>query len=658
MRLGGLSLGFALIALACAFSTVLPQTSSLAGRSSPNLEQSFLGNGLGFCAASVRALYVRAAAAALAAEAQTAEPEPPVVRVPDVTPPAPAAPETPAPSDRVTVFVAKNFVTMDPGWPEATAVAVQNGRILSVGSLDDLKPWLDKFPHDIDDRFADKVIYPGFIEPHGHPLLGGIALSRPPLTFFPLANPYGPPFPGVKSKDEAIAKLKDYVADAESPTDAVIAWGYDIVAMGGHLDRVFLDSITKTQPLIVWDASEHFVYANSAAIETYGITPDVVAKTLGAGRQPDGQSNGQFLGVIAAETILLKPLQDLLKPPQALKIMKYLADLGQQAGITTTGDLMFGGINLELELALAKAFFDRPDALVRVVPVVDGATFAKTYGEQATQKALDLKATSNDRIMFNGVKFFSDDAFVSLGMEVKDPGYIHPDKYKGLFLFTSFADFVQAMTPWWEAEFHIHVHSNGNAGNQATIDALAELQAGKPRFDHRFTIEHYGISTYAQARQIKALGGVVSTNPYYLYARSDLNVGEIGTDRASLASRIGTLIAEGVIVSLHADTPVAPPRPLEEVWIAVNRVGALSNEVRGPGERVSVDRALRMITIDAAYTLGVDDRVGSIETGKLADFTVLGDDPRTVDKMAIKDIPVVATILGGRVIMTSDTRKP
>ncbi|MGH6805022.1 MAG: amidohydrolase family protein, partial [Methyloceanibacter sp.] len=355
-------------------------------------DRSILTSGYGFCAASVRALYVRAAAAVLAAQAQTAEPEPPVVRVPDVAPTI-AAPGTvpPAPNDRVTVFTAKKFVTMDPGWPEATAVAVQDGRILSVGSLDDLKPWLDKLPHDIDDRFADKVLYPGFIEPHGHPLLGGIALSRPPLTYFPLANPYGPPFPGVKSKEEATAKLKEYVADAKSPDDAVIAWGYDIVAMGGHIDRDFLDSITKTQPLIVWDASEHFVYANSAAIEKYGMTPEVVAKTLGAGKRPDGQSNGQFLGVIAAETILLKPLQSLLAPNEALKIMKYLADLGQQAGITMTGDLMFGGINLEVELALAKAFFDRPDALARVVPVVDGATFAKTYGEQAIQKALDLK---------------------------------------------------------------------------------------------------------------------------------------------------------------------------------------------------------------------------------------------------------------------------
>jgi predicted amidohydrolase YtcJ len=428
--------------------------------------------------------------------------------------------------------------------------------------------------------------------------------------------------------------------------------------MGGHLDRDDLDAITTTQPLIVWDASEHFVYANSAAIKKYGITPEVVANTLGAGKLPDGESNGQFLGVIAAETILLKPLQQLLAQDQALGIMKYLADLGQQAGITTTGDLMFGGVNLELETKLAKAFFDRDDALERVVPVVDGATFAKTFGDQAVQKALDLKASSNDRIMFNGVKFFSDDVFVSLGMQVQNPGYIHSDKYKGLFLFSSLPDFVNAITPWWNAGFHIHVHSNGNAGNQGTIDALAELQAEHPRFDHRFTIEHYGISTPAQARQMKALGGIVSTNLYYLYARSDLNVDQIGTDRASLASRIGTLVREGVVVSLHADTPVAPSRPLEEVWIAVNRIGALSGKVRAPDERVSVDQALRMITIDAAYTLGVDDEVGSIESGKRADFTVLDADPRDVEPMAIRDVPVIATILGGRVIMTSHTRKP
>ena len=82
----------------------------------------------------------------------------------------------------ITVFVAKKIVTMDPGWPMATAVAVRDGKILSVGSLEDLRPWLQLVPYRIDRTFADKILLPGFIEPHGHPVLGGTSLTRPLLT--------------------------------------------------------------------------------------------------------------------------------------------------------------------------------------------------------------------------------------------------------------------------------------------------------------------------------------------------------------------------------------------------------------------------------------------------------------------------------------------
>ena len=141
--------------------------------------------------------------------------------------------------------------------------------------------------------------------------------------------------------------------------------------------------------------------------------------------------------------------------------------------------------------------------------------------------------------MFNGVKFYADDAFVSLGMEMQWPRLSStPDRYKGLFMFNSTEDFIDAMRPWWNAGFPIHVHSNGIGGNQITLDALASLQAEKPRFDHRFSFEHFGISTTAQGRQLKALGAVVSTNPYYVSQRADLNADQIGTDRASLAARM------------------------------------------------------------------------------------------------------------------------
>lgn len=193
------------------------------------------------------------------------------------------------------MFTAKRIVTMDPGWPEATAVAVQNGRILSVGTLDDLQPWLRKFTYAIDRRFEQNVIYPGFVELHSHPLIGRTSLTRPPLSYFPLPNPWGPTFPGVKDKAAAFAKLAECVA-ADQRGEVLVSWGYDVVAMGGTIDRAELDTVSATTPILVWDASEHFVFGNSAAIEKLGLTPALAKQVPGIGLTPSGELDGQFLG--------------------------------------------------------------------------------------------------------------------------------------------------------------------------------------------------------------------------------------------------------------------------------------------------------------------------------------------------------------------------
>ena len=275
-------------------------------------------------------------------------------------------PATADESRAITVFVARKIVTMDPGWPAATAVAVQNGKVVSVGSLADLKPWLDSAPHTIDKTFADKILFPGFIEPHGHPVLGGTSLTRPLLTYLPTPSPYGPAFPGVKTKQQAFARLREYVGKATSSDETVLSWGYDVVAMGGqHLTKGELDEISTTQPILVWDASEHFVYANSAALRKYAVTrADTRSNGVMAG--PDGEPNGQFLGTTAAHRILEKPLVELFQPEVALRNVRYLMDLSRQHGITTTSDLAFGAVNLQLEQVLFDTLFrgsEEPDAL-------------------------------------------------------------------------------------------------------------------------------------------------------------------------------------------------------------------------------------------------------------------------------------------------------
>jgi predicted amidohydrolase YtcJ len=552
----------------------------------------------------------------------------------------------------ITVFVAKKIVTMDPGWPAGTAVAVRDGRVLSVGTLDDLKPWLDKSPYAIDQTFADKILFPGFVEAHGHPIIGGTALTRPLLTYLPEPNPYGPGFPGVKTKPEALAKLREYVSRATSPDETVLAWGYDVIAMGGtHLDKNELDKISAAQPILVWDASEHFVYANSAALKKYNVTREDT-KLTGIMAGPDGEPNGQFLGEKAAQRILQQTMAELLQPNVALANMRFLMDLSRQNGITTTSELAFGLIDLPLEEALFQKYFNDPMSPMRCVVVTDAASLVAGKGDRALAYAKSLASRSTDKLIFNGVKFFADDAFLSLGMVIENPGYT--DGRQGLFM-TAPDQMVEAMRPWWEAGFQINVHTNGNGGNRATINALDGLMAQKPRTDHRFALHHYGISTPEMARRVARLGGIASVNPYYLYARSEFNAPYIGTDRAYDAALLRTLVDAGVPTSLHSDTPVAPPRPLEEVWIAVNRFG-LSGEVRGPQERVSVDQALRMVTTEAAFAHGMEDKVGSIAPGKYADFAVLEQDPYAVAKENIRDIKIWGTVLGGKVFPASEIR--
>jgi predicted amidohydrolase YtcJ len=552
----------------------------------------------------------------------------------------------------VTVFVAKKIITMDKGWPEATAVAVAGGRVISVGSLSSVRTSLKGKSYKVDRTFRNKILMPGFVDAHGHPVIGSTSLTRPLLTYLPTPSPYGPPFPGVKTKAAALAKLAEYAKEAKSPDETVVAWGYDIIAMGGELlDKGELDKVSATQPVVVWDASEHFAFANSAALRKYKVGRDAL-RINGVNAGPDGEPNGQFLGTDAAQFIMVPALGAILTPDQVLRNMRYLADLSRKAGITTTSELAFGAINFELEQFVFDRFFNDPDTPMRCLVVTDARSTVAAKGDGAVAFVKSLAAKSGDKLKFSGVKFFADDSFLSFGMAIENPGY--SDGRKGLFI-TPPDKMKELMLPWWKAGFQIHVHTNGNAGNQATVNALAELQTDTPRVDHRFTFQHYGISTPEQARRLQRLGGVASVNPYYLYYRSEFNAPYLGEERAYTAARLKTLVDAQVPTALHCDTPVAPPLPLEMVWIAVNRFG-LSGKVRGPSERVTVDQALRMTTTEAAFSIGMEDVIGSIAPGKYADFAVLEQDPYEVAPTKIRDIPVWGTVSGGRIYPASEIK--
>lgn len=543
----------------------------------------------------------------------------------------------------LTIYVAEKIITMDPGLPEATAVAVQNGRIAAVGDLEDLEALTRRFPHEIDRTFEDKILTPGLIASHEHPLLAANTIThRPLVAFYSTPNPFGTDVSGVSNKEEALQRLRDVVESNPASQETIFTWGYDVIAMGGHLTSDELDAISDTRPIIIWDASVHFAYANTPYMAQIGVTAEDAARIPGIQLGDDGQPNGQFLAVDAAVHALVPEIQKATA--NIGPAVDQVIALNRQAGITTTTELAFGTLNPEFEREFFNTYFNDPGTPLRVVVVADAATYSKLHGNAAVDAVTELAGDNTDKVIYSGIKFFADDAFLGLAMALREPGYLDPNLQA--IWNTEPGDMADAMRPWWEAGFRIHIHSNGDAAQDAVLGALADLQDHKPRFDHRFVFEHFGLSSLDQIRRMKALGAVASVNPSYVYLRGDLNAAYIGRNRAAQAARLGTLTANGVPTTIHSDLPVAPAEPLLLMWIAVNRFGQ-SGEVLAPSERVTAEQALRMVTIDAAYVLGMDDRIGSIEPGKHADFTVLEENPLEVAPETIRDIGIWGTVFAG-----------
>ncbi|MGI9509630.1 MAG: amidohydrolase family protein, partial [Geminicoccaceae bacterium] len=175
----------------------------------------------------------------------------------------------------ITVYVAKKIITMEPAQPEATAVAVADGRIVSVGTIDTLTPWTKDREVTIDRTFEDKVLMPGFIDPHLHPSLPAVLTQFAFIAPDDWTLPTGD-FPGARTHEDYVARLKElvdgYFADPElDPAIPFIAWGYHQL-WHGEIFREQLDELFPDRPVMLWHRSFHELIVNSAALELIGLT--------------------------------------------------------------------------------------------------------------------------------------------------------------------------------------------------------------------------------------------------------------------------------------------------------------------------------------------------------------------------------------------------
>ena len=542
------------------------------------------------------------------------------------------------------VFVARKIITMNPRQPEATHVAVRDGKVLAVGSMDRMKAWGD---FALDERFAGKVLMPGLVEGHSHLMAGG--LWQFPFTgFHARTAPNGTVWPGCRNFDAVIDRLKGLEAKMTDPAKPLLAWGFDPIFFGTERMTVeHLDRVSTTRPVVILHASQHLMNVNSAALTAAGIDRDTDVE--GIAKFTDGPNAGEPNGELqefAAMFPITRLTGNIFRVTGGSETgLRMFGQIAQLAGVTTATDLVndLSDENVDVLERLCQ----EDDFPVRIVPAyisMDGAV----NREAGIARVKERIERSTDKLQFGAVKIVADGSIQGFTARLRWPGYFNGHE-NGIWILPP-AELRQTIHDFHAAGLQLHIHTNGDEATELAIDALEAALQAHPRPDHRHTLQHCQMADAAQFRRMAALGIGVNLFANHIYYWGDAHAAlTMGPDRAQRMDGCATALAHGVPLAIHSDAPITPLGPLFTAWCAVNRITS-SGQLLGASERISVADALHAITLGAAHSLHMDDRIGSIEVGKFADFCVLDDDPAQVAPDQLKDIRISGTVIGGRVV--------
>ena len=296
------------------------------------------------------------------------------------------------------VLVAQRILTMNASVPEATHVAIRDGRILGFGSAEDVAAF---GPAEIDDRFAGKVLMPGFVEGHSH-LFEGMAWLDPYLGFFDRGGPDGRVHPGLKSIGEVVARLREAeraMPEADAP---VTAWGFDPIYFGGRrMVSGDLDEVSRERAVVVTHASGHIMNLNGVAMGMAGFGRETDLD--GLVRDESGEPTGEVLGPEAMGRVRrVVGGASMTRALDAAGLHRF-AGIARRAGVTTAADLL-NELTPET-VATYQAVTGEPGFPLRLVP----ALAARAYGlEAGVARWRELLAAGNDKLHFGLVKLVVD----------------------------------------------------------------------------------------------------------------------------------------------------------------------------------------------------------------------------------------------------------
>ena len=529
-------------------------------------------------------------------------------------------PAGPAPD---AIFHGGTIYTGVDGQLPATAVSVREGRIVEVGAAEELLKTAGEATQTVD--LKGGFLYPGFTDAHAH--LYGIGEREQTLDLDEVAS---------------IAELVKVVGDAAAAMPA----GQPLVGRGWiethwpekrFPTRQDIDAVTGDRPTVLERADGHALLANTAALKAAGL--DGKPKSQPSGGRIEVGADGLPTGMLVDNA--MRPVSVLATAPSDAQTKEtYAKGIAREVGLGWTGVHNMGVSAAHVPLLNAMA--DAGEMKLRLYNAVDRADFdTATYGEAA-----------GGLVITKAVKLYMDGALGSRGALLSAPYADKPDT-SGLPQ-TDEASTLALMKTAIGKDIQVAFHAIGDEGNRLVLTWMekAFAQAGVKGADKRWRIEHSQILHVEDIPRFSALGVIPSMQPSHAIGDLYFAPARLGEERLAGAYAWRALIDAGSIVAGGSDAPVEQGDPRIEFYAAVARKDLKGNSAPDwhPEQKVTREEALKMFTLWPAYASFREKDLGTIEPGKLADFTGFSGDIMTVPEADILTVAPAITVVGGKVV--------
>jgi len=522
------------------------------------------------------------------------------------------------------IFRGGPILTMNTGNPRAEALAIRGEHILAVGSVQDMEARRGPDTRIID--LGGRTLLPGLIDPHMHFVF---ALFDNWIDVSAITTPT---FEAVQ------AKLHQGVRDAKK-SEWVRAKLFDpSITQGARAPTLAeLDALAPDNPFFMLESNGHVAYVNTEALRLAGVTRDTPdPPTARFDRGSDGALTGRI-----EEPAAFGPFIRKMPLPSAADMKAQVRRMFDQAatvGCTTLHDC---GIGLQAGTSDLQLL----DAVMRDDPPIRYRGMLISTAMDGWEKSGIQPDHGDDRFRVTGIKAWSDGSNQAY-TGYQRANYLGRDT-RGALNYT-LPQLTEAIRRAHRAGWQVGVHANGDAGIDTTIEAYETVLRETPRDDHRHRIEHCSVLHPEQIAKMRELG----LSPSFLIGHvrwwgKAFRDRILGPERARFYDPCASALKGGLRISLHSDWNVTPIEPLRYVEDAVTRVMNEGGGVLFPDERIPAEAALRAVTIDAAWQCRMDNIVGSLEPGKLADLAILERDPTATDPSGISKIKISETWLAG-----------